>query len=238
MDEQTIARAGEQLRRSRALAKVLDWRLALMEMRRERILTARDRRTLASLDGRDDLRLNVGSSHAYVDGWINVDVGRDAEGRVFRMDAAETWPFATASAEAVNSEHFVEHLTLDQVSAYFREAHRVLRPGGVIRTSTPDLEGICAAYVRDDDAALAVHRSHGYEARNLADLVNNYFYSHGHRHIFDFATLEEMLGDVGFTQVERVAFGESRHDVLRGIDTHEVGALAELVVAVDAVKPG
>jgi predicted SAM-dependent methyltransferase len=199
---------------------------------------ARDRELLRSLEGRTDLRINVGSSSMHVEGWISADLLRDPERRCIRMDATQPWPFESGSAEAVNSEHFIEHVGVEGARLYLREAFRVLRPGGVIRTSTPDLEGLCRIYLERDTALLALHREHGYEASVFGDLVNNYFYLWHHRHIFDFEKLAELLGEAGFERAERARFGESSHEVLRGIDTHEVGALERAVVTVDAVKPG
>jgi hypothetical protein len=84
---------------------------------------------------------------------------------------------------------------------------------------------------------LAEHRANGYEAENHADLVNNYFYYYGHRHIYDFATLASMLRAAGFAHIQRARFGESEHELVRGIDCHDGGRLNALVVIVDAVKP-
>jgi predicted SAM-dependent methyltransferase len=153
------------------------------------------------------------------------------------MDATLPWPFESGSGEAVNSEHFIEHLDIEGARAYFAEAFRVLRPGGVIRTSTPDLEGVYAVYGERDPALLSLHREHGYTATCHSDLVNNYFYLWGHRHIYDLEKLSELLSDAGFERVERASFGESSHDVLRDIDRHEVGALKRAVLVVDAAKP-
>src|SRR5205823_13255885 len=102
-------------------------------------LARRDRQLVRTLQGRNELRINVGSSSSCLEGWINVDLMRDPEGRCFQMDATKPWPFPSKSAAFVNSEHFIEHLSDVDASAYLREAYRVLRPGGVIRTSTPDL---------------------------------------------------------------------------------------------------
>jgi predicted SAM-dependent methyltransferase len=205
--------------------------------RREARLAERDRSWLASLRGRSDLRLNIGSSGEHVDGWINLDLLRDPEGLCLRMDATEPWPFESGSAEAINSEHMIEHLERADAPVFFAEAFRVLRPGGVIRTSTPDLRGISEAYLAADPAVLEAHRAHGYTARNHADLLNNYVHMHGHLHIYDYETLALLLTEAGFDQVERVEFGESRHPALRGVDTHAMGELSKLVVCVDAVRP-
>jgi predicted SAM-dependent methyltransferase len=208
-----------------------------MEPLQERQAAARDRQRVQSLRGRTDLRINIGSSSGHLEGWVSADLRRDPEGRCIRMDATEPWPFESGAAEAVNSEHFIEHLGIDGARAYFREAFRVLRPSGVIRTSTLDLEGLCRIYLDRDPHLLALHREHGYEVRDIGDLVNNYFYMWGHRRIYDWEKLSVLLTEAGFQQVERASFGQSSHKVLRGIDKHDMGALERAVVAVDALKP-
>jgi predicted SAM-dependent methyltransferase len=245
MEEANLVRLGETLRRLPGARFPLDARIALRDRRERRAagrheadLLARDRAWVAGLAGRRDLRLNIGSSSEHVSGWISADLVRDPKGTCLRLDATQPWPFESESAEAVNSEHMVEHLAGEDVAGYFEEAMRVLRPGGVIRTSTPDLRGICEAYLAAAPEALKVHREHGYAARNHADMVNNYVHMHGHLHIYDFETLRLLLADAGFEQIERAGFGQSRHEVLRGVDGHDVGELEALVVAVDAVKPG
>ena len=44
------------------------------ERRRQREIEERDRRTLAELAGRTDLRLNVGSSGNHLEGWLSLDL--------------------------------------------------------------------------------------------------------------------------------------------------------------------
>jgi predicted SAM-dependent methyltransferase len=207
------------------------------EWRAERRGAARDRELLPTLSGRNDLRINVGSSSSHLDGWLNCDLQRDPEGLCIRMDATQRWPFDSSSAEAINSEHFIEHVDIDHARGYFREAFRVLRPQGVIRTSTPDLEGLCRSYIERDPTLLELHRQHGYVATGMGDLLNNYIYMWGHCHMYDFEKLANLLHEAGFQQTERVPYGESSHEVLQGIDRHEMGALRHLVVTVDAVKP-
>jgi predicted SAM-dependent methyltransferase len=237
MDEGQLGRIGERLRRIPLLPALLDLRLRIRDWLWERRGSAHDKRRLAELSHASDLRINVGSSSEHVPGWISVDIERDRDGEVLRMDATARWPFADGSAAAVNSEHFIEHVTREQAAAYLREAYRVLKPGGLIRTSTPDLEGMARAYFDADPAILELHRSHRYVAANHADMVNNYFLEHGHRHIYDFDSLRQLLSEAGFAQIERASFGHSRHPELRGIDRHDLGPLEVLVVAVDAVKP-
>jgi predicted SAM-dependent methyltransferase len=236
--QQAIIRTGAALRRVPLARRALDLRVARLANKSERAFAARDRRMLEALTGRTDLKINVGSSMAHVDGWINVDLGRDREGQTFRMDATAPWPFATGSAEAVNSEHFIEHIDRELAPHYFAEAFRVLRPDGVLRTSTPSLRALCDAYLARADSLLEAHSNVGYTARTHADMFNNYVHMAGeHVYIYDEETLTLLLDEAGFHKIERASFGESRHPALRGIDRHSMGELQELVICLDAVKP-
>jgi predicted SAM-dependent methyltransferase len=217
-----------------------------VEFRRARV-EARSRRgnarraeagaaALAELGATGGLKLNVGSGPEALAGWTNLDIA-DLSGDVLTMDATRPWPLPDGSAVAVNSEHFLEHISQEEAAFYFREAHRVLGAGGVIRTSTPDMRGLIALYSEADPRMLEAHRKEGYAARNHGEMFNNYLYEWGHRHIYDLETLTEMLSEAGFEQIERAAFGESNHQLLRGIDTHGMGELQSAAIAVDAVKP-
>lgn len=42
--------------------------------------------------------------------------------------------------DGVHSEHFIEHLTKDQGIEFLKEMHRVMKPGGVIRTIWPSMD--------------------------------------------------------------------------------------------------
>jgi predicted SAM-dependent methyltransferase len=207
----------------------------LRERRRVKALEKRDRQRVQELAGRTDLRLNIGSSSNHLPGWISIDIR--ADDICLGMDAAQPWPFVANSAEAINSEHFIEHLDPDGARTYLAEAYRVLSPGGVLRTTTPDLRGIAELFLEGDPAVLDVHRSHGYDARTHGDMLNNYLRCWGHQHVYEFEGLRALLEETGFTEVEQAEFGASRHAPLAGIDRHDPEELRRTVLCVDAVKP-
>jgi predicted SAM-dependent methyltransferase len=185
--------------------------------------------------GRRDLRLNIGASGNHLDGWLSLDLRPDDV--CLGMNAARTWPLDSGSAEAINSEHFIEHLSIDQARRYFAEAFRVLVPGGLIRTTTPNLRGLVELYLAGEESSLSMHRAHGYPATTHADILNNYFYSWEHRHLHDFDGLAVLLGEAGFERVTEAAYGYSEHPLLNGIDRHEPDGLHGAILCVDAVRP-
>ena len=67
-------------------------------------------------------------------------------------------PFPDNSFDFVFSEHFFEHLWFDEAVALMEECRRILRPGGVLRTTVPDAD------LRTDMRPEAV----GYPSRKLA----------------------------------------------------------------------
>ncbi len=55
-------------------------------------------------------------------------------------------------------------------------------------------------------------------------MLNNYFYSWGHRHIHDFASLERLLAEAGFEQITQAGLNQSEHPTLDGIDCQTLRA--------------
>lgn len=182
-----------------------------------------------------DLLLDIGTNNAHLPGWLSFDI--DPDEHTLRLDASKPWPLPAGCARAVRAEHMIEHLSWDEAEFCIAEMARVLAAGGLCRICTPDLEGIARAYLARDPRVLAVHREHGYEAPTWAHMPNNYLRMWGHKFVFDFDALQTLLEQGGFEQIERASFNRSRHELLDGTDSHDPGALAPLVVCVDAVKP-
>lgn len=60
--------------------------------------------------------------------------------RPFYYRKGDRLPFADDAFDYVFSEHFLHHLFFDEALALLRECHRVLAPGGVLRTVVPDAD--------------------------------------------------------------------------------------------------
>jgi len=66
-------------------------------------------------------------------------------------DVRKSLPFADKTFEATYALHIIEHLTPAEAASLVNELYRVLKPGGIVRISTPDLEDICRSYLRQLD---------------------------------------------------------------------------------------
>jgi predicted SAM-dependent methyltransferase len=93
----------------------------------------------------DLICLNLGCGNRFHPKWINIDI-EPAAPEVIRHNLAEGIPLADASCDVVYHAHVLEHIRRDEAISFIRECRRVLKPGGVLRIATPDLERIIELY--------------------------------------------------------------------------------------------
>jgi predicted SAM-dependent methyltransferase len=126
--------------------------------------------------------------------------------RVFYLQHDQTalYPIASRSVDWVFSEHFIEHITLEQAVAWLRELHRLLRPGGIVRISTPDLALYASGY---GDLAQSFYRQHQQQLQRMgmrevpsrpAWMLNQIFRFYGHQWLYDLAELQIVAEAAGF----------------------------------------
>jgi len=90
-------------------------------------------------------KLQIGAGRAPLEGWLNSDLHPRRKNIIF-LDASAPLPFPDGAFDYIFSEHMIEHLSRDQGSHMLRECFRILKPGGKIRLSTPNLEAILRLY--------------------------------------------------------------------------------------------
>lgn len=168
-------------------------------------------------------RLHLGCGRNVLAGWANVDAeGGDG---VIAWDLRRPLPAADASFDYVFSEHFIEHVTRDEALRLLRECVRVLKPGGVLRTSTPDLRKLVSEYLA---GRLDEWRDVEWLPATPCRLLNEGMRSWGHQFVYDEPELRLLLAEAGFVAVERVAWRESTHTALRAIECRPLHA--EIIV--------
>jgi SAM-dependent methyltransferase len=87
-----------------------------------------------------DFRLNVGCGEFRLEGFVNIDVHRDAGRRPDILADGRALPFRDGSVREIYAGHLVEHLDPEDVPVFLAEARRVLAPGGTFWLVIPDLE--------------------------------------------------------------------------------------------------
>ena len=189
-------------------------------------------------------KLHVGCGGYYIEGWLNADIDLRRKVDIF-LDARRPLPFEDDRFHLVFAEHLIEHITFAEARRFCSELRRVLRPGGVVRLSTPDLRFLLGYY---EDASAEAEQYTEYHSREFlrtdlrskALVVSNFFYDFGHRVIYDWELLEGLLREAGFHQIERRRAGESPHAELKGIERHgrDYPFNEQESMVAEAVKPG
>jgi SAM-dependent methyltransferase len=98
--------------------------------------------------------LNLGCGHRFHAAWENLDIAPH-DPSVRRADVSQGIPFPDRQFDVVYHSHMIEHIRVDAVQPFLRDCWRVLKPGGILRVATPDLERLCAVYLQKLDAAAA-----------------------------------------------------------------------------------
>jgi len=191
------------------------------------------------LDSAPTPALHLGASHAHLGGWLETDI--EPTGRILYLDATKPYPFPDSSFQFVFAEHMIEHVPREGARVMLNEARRVLRPGGVLRLTTPDLDFLLK--LREAPGETGRRYMEWIAGRFLGDpalakppfVINNAFRAWGHQFLYDAETLEADLRSAGFSRIERVGYGESAHEMLQGIERHHVNVGNEDLVKAETM---
>jgi SAM-dependent methyltransferase len=176
-------------------------------------------------------KLNIGAGRKWSrPGWVNLDHNRL---RPFSLpDEAWNLPWPDATFDAVFTSHTIEHISAFWIEKTFAEINRVMRPGGVLRIVTPDLEILCRAYlerrmetlrafiaedkgtgIREELGAAQIFLgflySPGYDNFLLDSSRGRLLGGYGHIFCFDYELLAGVLSRYGFTDIKRKNIGDS-----------------------------
>jgi predicted SAM-dependent methyltransferase len=139
-------------------------------------------------------------------------------------NASRHIPHAGQTVDAIYSSHMIEHLDRHEAAVFLAECRRVLKPGGVLRLSAPNLRWSVLEYVENGraDAFVAqlqfdLDRPRGVMGR-LRQLLSG---GRGHRWMYDGPSLQKLVSDNGFADVEVVPAGQTRLAAPGDLDLRE-----------------
>lgn len=124
-------------------------------------------------------------------------------------DLSHGLPFADCMVDFAYSSHFIEHLFRKDAVWLFKEIHRVLKPGGVVRISVPDLEYAIALYQSGEKEKML-------SSYFFIEDDNSYFARH--KFMYDFEMLAKVLENEGFKDIHRCSFQEGHVPDLTVLD--------------------
>jgi predicted SAM-dependent methyltransferase len=182
----------------------------------------RKRRVERYLASAERPRLHLGAGPVRLPGWLNSDL---ISGDI-QLDAGRRLPLPSGRFDFAFGEHLVEHLAPARAELMLTEVHRVLRPGGVLRLTTPDLKRVIAIYedrnpvVSRETYARYLNGLTGKRYDQPAQILNDLLRLWGHRYLYDEEDLSARLRAAGFSDVVRREPGQSEHEPLRGVERH------------------
>ncbi len=145
--------------------------------------------------------LNLGCGVTRLEEFINADfyrftdiIRRKSNLPDWMLNAGKNWKCSDNFWVGIYTEHTLEHLDYSEVIICLKECFRTLQPGAWLRIVLPSLE-----------AALQ-SRSLPFNAMAVGSLTQ----THGHISVWDGDLLCALLREIGFTEVNEVAFKEGR----------------------------
>lgn len=134
----------------------------------------------------EPVRLNIGGGDTDLPGFITVD----------RKNGSEAFPLGLPDecADEVYASHVLEHFAREEVPRVIAEWWRVVKPGGRLRISTPDVTRVAEMIARREPFidGSGVRKSWGAVLSGGQTDENDYHRSH-----MDYADLARMLGALG-----------------------------------------
>jgi len=158
------------------------------------------------------LKLHLGCGRIVLDGWKNYDIEKHSG--VIQHDLRKPLPHKSDTVDYIFSEHFIEHIDKRDAIKLVKDCHRVLKPGGVIRVITPDLQVLL-----DDYAAKRINRwAEIWQPESPCAMINEGMRFWGHLYVYDKPDLTALLACAGFKSIKSCQYKQSTHEALSGID--------------------
>lgn len=168
-------------------------------------------------------KLHLGCGQNAIEGWLNTDYYPRRAG-IMHLDATKAFPLPAESFDYIFSEHMIEHINYHDGMSMLKESWRVLKPGGKIRISTPDLKFLIELYsepktqLQNDYIAWATENFTKTAEKLDTIVINNFVRDWGHQFIYDPKTLTRSLEKAGFVEIESFGINQSNDRSLTDLE--------------------
>lgn len=158
-------------------------------------------------------RLHLACGTNFLPGWANVDL--EGPARTIKLDLTRPLPVASDSMQYIYNEHFIEHIEHHDAARLLGECYRVLKPGGVLRISTPSLARLVTEY---QSGRLDFWADMSWNPGSPAKLLNEGLSLWGHHFVYDANELESVIRSAGFSRLEPCGWRDSQHPLLKDLE--------------------
>jgi predicted SAM-dependent methyltransferase len=143
------------------------------------------------------MKLNLGCGPHILAGWTNLDLEQRPGVTLCNLANGLPSMIEENSVGFIFTEHFIEHIPLSAIQQLLRDCHRVLRPGGTIRISTPSLNYLVELYKQGkvDSWAPTWHPA------TPCQMMNEGMREWGHMFLLDGDELKLQLRMAGFEKI-------------------------------------
>lgn len=85
--------------------------------------------------------LNLGCGSRHHKDWVNIDFISNNKD-ILAYDLLKGIPYKDDNFDVIYHSHLIEHFPQENAVNFIKECYRVLKPNGIIRIATPNLEEI------------------------------------------------------------------------------------------------
>lgn len=183
------------------------------------------------------VKLNLGSFVDVIPTWENIDIlplrqQIPPEIKFRQWDLRRGIPYPDNSVDLIRCSHLIEHLTLEEAKNLLKEVHRTLKPGGIVRISTPDAKIIVRHYQNQDMSFFnAIQPPEYVQAPTEGERLSLILFSgdYQRRAIYDYDMLRSFLDQAGFSKIQQVSPGFSQSEIMKS-DTQDQHVEVSLIV--------
>lgn len=163
--------------------------------------------------------------------WLNTDI--NYQKNAVYLNAGRKFPIQNNTIDFIFSEHIFEHLDFSQALNMLSESYRTLKPGGVLRIATPNMQFLLNLYLQNNTEPNVWYIDwsaktflpdiyplfKGDDVLNIF-VINNFFRDWGHQIIHTQNSLTKMMLTVWFKDVREAQIWESSFPELRWLEHH------------------
>ena len=133
-------------------------------------------------------------------------------------------PESSNSVDVIYTSHMIEHLDKEEVEIIFSEIKRVLKKGGILRISVPDIKIMVNQYLKDGDADLFIENTllTNKRPKTIFEKIQLLLAgTRNHQWMYDEISLFKLLSKYDFSSILNVKAGETLITNYEGLNLYE-----------------